>query len=508
MKTKMNRRRFFHVTTVSIASLLGACGDSNGISAPNDLVGLDLDTVTPGDDVVVSFDVQSQDGDGVLSDSISPVDLEDLSPEPVLFDPSVVPEDLLMFEMGVQSGDVLPNAAILWTRFTGTAPLELVLFEPGPGETEGGVQLVRFPVTPDPDGFVHVDLLDLVPNTAYGFCFRALEFPEGPPMLRSLVGRFRTAPASDQLVELTVGGVSCTNENYAPFPALSQAGGEDLDLFILGGDMIYADGSSSLGDYRSHWRSSLSSQGYRDLTRSVSTLSSWDDHEVDNNWDPEGIGAEQMGNARRAFFDHLPIRPNPDDSDRIWRSFRWGKTLEVFVLDCRGERKPSTRNTNEAEYISPEQFEWLVGGVQSSDAVFKMVMNSVPITNMPSFYLSESDRWEGYSAQRDALLTAIGYVPGLFFVSGDFHFGGIMKVEPPSGTNDHIPEILMGPGGQFPNPAWLLLNSSFYEEQFPFLTGENNYTRFKLNPLVTPPTITVDFINGAGSVFHSSVLSF
>ena len=58
---------------------------------------------------------------------------------------------------------------------------------------------------------------------------------------------------------------------------------------------------------------------------------------------------------------------------RMWRSFRWGRTLELFVLDTRGERRPSTRHTPHAEYLSPAQFAWLTDGLARSDAAFKFV---------------------------------------------------------------------------------------------------------------------------------------
>ena len=72
--------------------------------------------------------------------------------------------------------------------------------------------------------------------------------------------------------------------------------------------------------------------------------------------------------------------------DRIWRSFRWGHSAEVFVLDCRGERRPSTRSVNptrESVYISRAQMDWLKAGLRASPAVFKFIVNSVPIYGRP-----------------------------------------------------------------------------------------------------------------------------
>ena len=45
--------------------------------------------------------------------------------------------------------------------------------------------------------------------------------------------------------------------------------------------------------------------------------------------------------------------------ERIWRKVPFGKTADVFVLDTRGERKPSTRGSANPVYVSREQMDWL-----------------------------------------------------------------------------------------------------------------------------------------------------
>lgn len=159
----------------------------------------------------------------------------------------------------------------------------------------------------------------------------------------------------------------------------------------------------------------------------------WDDHEVADNWDPESIDPARLETAREAFFENLALRRlPPPNENRVWRSFRWGRTLEIFVLDCRSERRPSTRNGPDAQCISRTQMDWLKAGLAASTAAFKIIANSVPIANFPgAFDLQANDRWEGYPAQRAELLDFLTgrAIRGVVFVSGDFHLATVAHLE-------------------------------------------------------------------------------
>jgi phosphodiesterase/alkaline phosphatase D-like protein len=118
----------------------------------------------------------------------------------------------------------------------------------------------------------------------------------------------------------------------------------------------------------------------------------------------------------------------------VWQSFRWGLTAEFIVLDCRTERKPSTMFSNDPIYISKEQMAWLKERLRTSPCHFKVVLNSVPITDMPTipWDFASNDRWEGYPAQRDELLGFIAEhdIANVWFLSGDFHTCFVSYVEP------------------------------------------------------------------------------
>jgi alkaline phosphatase D len=149
---------------------------------------------------------------------------------------------------------------------------------------------------------------------------------------------------------------------------------------------------------------------------------------------------------------------------------------------------------------------WLKDGLKSSTATFKLIVNSVPITNFPLLFdFAATDRWEGYGAQRAELLDSIvqNAVTGVLFVSGDFHLGASAAVEP-SGNWSVLHEVLMGPGDQSANPLWSTLPSP----QFDFKTGTSNVTLFEADPNAVPPTIKVTFLDGAGATLFEKTYAF
>jgi alkaline phosphatase D len=235
-------------------------------------------------------------------------------------------------------------------------------------------------------------------------------------------------------------------------------------------------------------------------------IATWDDHEVGNNWSPETIDPELLARATQAFFEHLPIRRDEASPGRIWRKLRFGRTAEIFVLDGRSERRPSTRETDGATYLSREQMDWLKGGLAASEAVFKIVMNSVPIGNFPasfdlgSILLDPADRWQGYPAARRELLSFIEDtpIPGVVFLSGDFHLACAGRAAP-SGVGSRTLEILAGPGAQVANPLSYLLD----EPQFDYATHSLNYATLALDPATRQ--IRVSYVGSSGSVLRELV---
>ncbi len=399
--------------------------------------------------------------------------------------------DVAAFPLAVQSGDPRPDGLLLWTRYEGTAALEVVVMGwTGAAWAERGV-FSAMPV----DGYVHVALDALPADLPLAYQFR-----DAAGAL-SAVGRARTAMDSEAIAVVRFGATSCCSMGGAPFPNLTQnVARGPLDFFVWVGDTIYADGAITLDEYRAEWAAVQATSGMQDMMRAAPALYTWDDHEVDDNWNVSGATDDQLAAARQALHEHTPVPRIEGAPNRLWRSYRFGRTVEVFVLDCRGERDLETMS-----YVSEEQMAWLLEGLSASECTWKVLINSVPIANFPEAYDIrdlDMDRWEGFPAQRSRLLDHIADedISGVLFVSGDLHHGSIGRVEA-EGPASRIFDVLVGPTGSQLNIAGIYLAG--LGDQWVWSDADRTSSRFEL---YADGVARITFVRDSGETLCEAVI--
>ena len=388
--------------------------------------------------------------------------------------PQTLEVDTTLFSFSVQAGEMEPTSTVLWTRVGDLEGAELsVRVWPEADKEMQNVRVVhQSNVTVEDGGFVHHVASDLEPGVSYLYTFGT--FDEGTPV-RSSVGRFRTAYADDDAFELKLAALTCTgafnpaaNEEVKPYPALSKMAQTEVDAILHLGDISYNDGAQLLAQFHAEWEETLSQQGYLDLLPSAGMYAIWDDHEVDDEWSSEEPSEDVRTAGRTAFNQFLATKRT--NTGRLWTSYRWGSTAEFFLLDTRSERVPSSRETSNPIFVSEEQLKWLQDGLRDSTAHFKVVMTSVSIANLHGEWdtpFARNDRWEGYGAQREALLDFIvdNEIDNVWFLAGDIHSGYIGRLEKEGHPYARMWEIVVGPGASNVNPITIGLEEKLIEEQ-------------------------------------------
>lgn len=407
------------------------------------------------------------------------------SPEPPAWQASGA-VDVETFPCGVQVGDATVSSAVVAIRTTTTLTLVVAT-----GTEDTWTEFARLPDLAPLDGVVQIVLTDLPADTAISVAAYADD------SRRSAVTRFRTA-LSDEADErvVTFGITSCLGGNE-PWPGLTLAAAEKLDFFALIGDTVYADNATTLADYRADWDAALRIPGLIDVTASTSVIATWDDHEVGNDWSWETINAEQFAAARAAYLESLPQTAGPDGTS-IWRKISWGKTLDIFILDCRGERI-------DGRYLSPEQMAWLKAQLSASKARFKIILNSVPITDLSTLFGAalQEDRWQGYPEERSEILAHTANIPGILWLAGDHHYGQIGHVDPEGGPAHDQWEVLCGPSGSNINLLATLYKGD--DPQYTDVIAEWNWVRITCDPGLG--TIRVQHIADDGTAVTDVTLS-
>ncbi len=466
------------VLGLSAALWVPACGDDDPGGATASPDGGDLDAAPGTTDGGVAPSAEA------ASETTAPF-VSGPEPSPPWAAPGA--EDTAAFAWGVQTGDVTSTSVLIGVRTTESA-LDLTVVR---GTTAGWVdETKRTDLTPDA-GVIRLELGDLAPDTTY-----ALAFYSKDGTRRSRVARFRTAPPLGFARVIRFGATSCLALDGAPFSNLTQCAADGpLDFFCLLGDTVYADGQD---DFEGLWKGALAQQGLRDITAATSVIGIWDDHEVHDNWSwtTEGIQARHDA-ALLAFNRSIPHRDGPAGS-KLYRKLAWGDALDVFVLDCRDERR-------NGQYISDLQMDWLKAGLEASTARFKIILNSVPIIDFSQTVIGTiqaSDRWQGYQ-QRAEILEHIEVrnIQGVLWLSGDFHFGLISRVDPPGKLASEQWEVMCGPGGSSINIAVQGISPG---AQITDVIKELNSVLFEADP--EKGTVKVRFVGNAGQLLAARTL--
>lgn len=308
---------------------------------------------------------------------------------------------------GVASGDITSTSAVIWARASGES---VMLVRVRLDNTKDGELIQReLPVSAADDFTGRIIIDGLIPDTGYRY---TVSFSQGPEE----EGRFRTAPKSTQAKAIRfawsgdLGGGVCRDrqDGYPIFAAINR---ERLDFFLALGDMIYADFScaatgfygnpqipgdfspaNGLSDYWAHWRYNREDAGYREMLARMPYYAIWDDHEVSNDFGPLHVAPGPMKESAEkplialglaAFLDYNPIAEHPDTPKRLYRSFRWGQHLELIILDTRQYRDanfaPDDPKTPKS-MLGREQVTWLKDTVLRSDATWKVIVSSVPMS--------------------------------------------------------------------------------------------------------------------------------
>lgn len=376
----------------------------------------------------------------------------------------------------------------LWARAEGAsraARLHVVVRGPGGEPVAGG----SAEVSAENDFSASLALRGLAPATAYSY---RLWFADGRGTGSERDGVFGTAPGPASPAPLRfawlgdVGGQNVCRDEAEGYPLFGLVEASRPDFWVALGDMIYADGaceptgafgnrqvtpgvrpSRSLDDFFAHWRYNRADPVSQSLYRASPYVAVWDDHEVVNDFGPASpdpfepsrpIAAALMPAGLRAFLAYNPLPAGAAARGQLYRSMRWGKHLEVFLLDTRGRRDANAAPDDgpaPKTMLGAEQRAWLEAAVSASDATWKVVVSSVPIAS-PTGSSGERarDGWAGhlgptgYERELAGILRSFARrsVKNLLFLTTDVHYAQALRYAPFDEHPDFVlHEAMAGP---------------------------------------------------------------
>jgi alkaline phosphatase D len=394
-----------------------------------------------------------------------------------------VGDDRTLVSHGVIVGDVTPRSAVLWARGEGSGVLGVRLS----GGPHRRIEPVRVSAEDDWTGQVRLD--GLAPARRY---FYRVRVARGG---RSFRGSFRTPPVQTKAAPVRlafggdVAGQNVCRDAGEGFPILETIRAWRPDVFVGLGDMIYADNACAatgiygnaqlpgafgpaidLEGFWAHWRYNRADRASQRLLGSTSYVGVWDDHEVINDFGPlTDIGSAPpyppnlhlLPIGLQAFLDYTPVASAP----RLYRSLRWGRHLELFVLDTRSYRDANYAPDSPERpktMLGREQLAWLKDALVRSDATWKVIVSSVPMSIPTGFPPTNGrDGWANFDQAtgfENELLGILRFmaehgIDNSVWITTDAHFAEAFRYTPFPGRSDFaVHEIVTGPlnAGIFP----------------------------------------------------------
>jgi alkaline phosphatase D len=413
------------------------------------------------------------------------------------------------FTLGVTAGEVTSSSAVLWgkAKKSGTYTVDIA-------RDRRFKRFQRYSVVAKKgrDNTVQKRVKRLKANKRYWFRFVGRRgarsavgaFRTAPKAKQNAAIRF--AWSGDQDFNSKPGE---TKPYWNNGEVLARMRAERNHFNVMLGDTIYSDSevpgrlqpiALSVKQKWAKYKINLANRNLQALRRSAGFYSHWDDHEFVNDFSSNensfdnGVnvnGKTLYKRGAKAFRDYAPVSWSKRNG--LYRTVRWGRNLELFFLDERSFRSANadanhvcdnpqsggpdlaptapqtTRNLFSAvtpslaqpvsqqcldtirsknrTFLGKRQLTRFLGDVKRSKARFKVIMNEMPIQQ---YYILPYDRWEGFEAERQHVLTELQSVKNVIFLTTDVHAtlvndARFQTLESGGAKNSGIMDVTVGP---------------------------------------------------------------
>lgn len=381
---------------------------------------------------------------------------------------------------GTRVGEVTESSAVVWTRLTAHAkrnndglvipgraqnykdtklPKVTVPVESLEGACPGTFGFVRLrygtnksfkkakltpwiPVSEHSDFIHQFKLMGLLPAVTYFFESQTSK-SKGQHPITVFQGKFQTAPSSQSADNLRFCLMTCQG-----YPDRGHPDGHDIypamlalnpNFACLTGDLVYYDNdmprafTQQLARY--HWERMFSLPRLIEFNRNVSTYWLKDDHDtLDNDSEPGAkMGEFTFAQGQQIFRQQAPL-----SDGQSYRTFRWGKDLQIWLTDGRDFRSPNEMPDGPDKTIwGKEQNARFKKTVKESTATWKVLVSPTPLVGPDRVQKDDNHSNKGFKHEGDEQRNWLkANVPDNFFViCGDRHWQ-YHSVHPETGLNE------------------------------------------------------------------------
>ena len=363
---------------------------------------------------------------------------------------------------GLKVGEVTASSAVVWVRLT-RLPARLAddnaAIKPLTGKKEGTANAETLPgacpaasgsvrlsfglrddfaqaqttewitVTAEQDGVHHVTLSSLPPDSLIHVRVECRS-SSGKISPTVVIGQFRTAPGADDDVAITGVVLGCHlyqkldhGDGFTTYQSVAQL---KPHFIVQTGDNVYYD--RDIGPFattaplaRWQWQRMFSLPRHRALIERAACYWEKDDHDslTNDSWPGKTFGDLTYAKGAEIFKNQTPSGALP------YRTFRWGKHVQVWLVEGRDYRSPNTNVDGPDKTIwGAEQKAWLKTTMADSSATWKLLISPTPIVGPDRANKNDNHANVGFQHEGDEIRAWLKahVADQVIVVNGDRHW--------------------------------------------------------------------------------------
>ena len=270
-------------------------------------------------------------------------------------------------------------------------------------------------------------------NTTYKLLIQGRKNKDGT--ITEITGSFKTAPSPTTILPIGFTSSTCQyfwdyDDPIRGFKAYDSMLELNPAFHCQTGDYVYYDKpgpmSYNVELARHKWHAINSWPSLIDFYSDVPLYLQKDDHDIlkdDTTPYSRPFGELTFEDGISIWYEHVPLNNKP------FRAVRWGKDLEVWLVEAREFRSDNKAEDGEEKSIfGKEQKAWLKASMESSDATFKIFMSPTPVVG-PDRLKGKNDNHSNTSYQTEGnwLRELLSSQKNTFVVNGDRHWQYVSK---------------------------------------------------------------------------------
>ena len=226
----------------------------------------------------------------------------------------------------------------------------------------------------------------------------------------------------EELRTFTFGSCNSTNSTQPIWKHMLKDGPQ---LFIWGGDNIYAD-TSNPTVMANMYQEQNQKPGYKTLRETTPIIWVWDDHDYGH--DNATYSNKIKYISQQLFLDFInePSKSARRNREGIYTSYTFGpkeRRIKFIMLDNRFHHLSPEKDNN---ILGKEQWIWLEGQLKNSDAKVHFIVAGLSVLSRK---IPKTEEWEDHPRALKRMRDLLGkYNPsGVVFLTGDKHFSSIFQ---------------------------------------------------------------------------------